>query len=719
MKINVSVPWTATYYMPLNGVHAIYQPLINLHPSTVNIYALDFLKVQKQLINDKNFLKKFEKKSQFHQSKLHLLLGQNSPKYLEYYTNASALQNELISGDLEFHHTAAFPSMTKPFILHCEHFLPSFFPFAHQGQQKLKILNDIKPYYKKLYEHELCVGIFSHLEETITGFSKFFDSSIIDEKLNLTKVGLISETSQSISKSTENNGLTFLFINSGNQHSEGFFQRGGDIVLRFWKKYIEQGNSGILILRCTIPSDERLMLREIDILFFRGEINKTIFIDNQFITQTEMQNLFDKSDIFLLPSLCLHSASIMLALSSGTIPVVSDTVGTDLYVKDGYNGIVLKGIKSAIWKNSDEYKIMYDSAQISSGIATTQVNQLLERINSIVKEDKFEPMQKNTLMSFQSGFDPQQYSDHFWGEVAKIVNKKHSLFEKNQTAVSSSTLYLDKKDFLNFNEFPPQPVKIVDTGKYEILMQGGLFMMKNHHIKGKPNLKDLDIISVHLAGNQNDLVLDSSINFPDNEFYERCKGHTYNFDETNLGRKKIVLQDIKLYYKYLQYKFLGNIEEDVQLIEELKDYNLIRFFNFYIYYPQVLGAFNPKVSDKRIKRFYSKTTWTLMNNKQSIIVRLIKRSVKNIPFLYNLLKRGYHRLISLHKFSMYLKNFIKFNYLGVGKEEIELVHVLESENIIRYFHLYFVWPKVFNEFNYKLALEKKAKRSIFLHRIKK
>ena len=82
----------------------------------------------------------------------------------------------------------------------------------------------------------------------------------------------------------------------------------------------------------------------------------------------------------------------------------------------------------------------------------------------------------------------KQYSDHFWGEVTKIVNKKHSLFEKNQTAVSSSTLFLDKKDFLNFNEFPPQPVKMVDTGKYQIFLQSGMFTKLNKKTSGRTKL---------------------------------------------------------------------------------------------------------------------------------------------------------------------------------------------------------------------------------------
>ena len=140
----------------------------------------------------------------------------------------------------------------------------------------------------------------------------------------------------------------------------------------------------------------------------------------------------------------------------------------------------------------------------------------------------------------------------------------------------------------------------------------------------------------------------------------------------------------------------------------------------------MLGAFNSKSSDKRIKRFFSKTTWIINNRRvpsllgdSSLIVRFVSRSLKNTPFLYKPLKRGYHRLLSFRRFSMRLKNFMKFNYLRVGEEDIELVHVLESENIVRYFHLYFLWPKSFNEFNYKLALKKKAEWSIFLNRLKK
>ena len=122
-----------------------------------------------------------------------------------------------------------------------------FYPFAHQGTRPLRNFKSLK-HYRKIFLTNECLGIFSHIPETLSSLSRFFGDSIVDSKLLPSRIG-ISRNALPIAakgKCPLLAPLRFLFINSAHQNPANFYLRGGPIVLRFWKELRQLGINGRL-----------------------------------------------------------------------------------------------------------------------------------------------------------------------------------------------------------------------------------------------------------------------------------------------------------------------------------------------------------------------------------------------------------------------------------------------------------------------------------------
>jgi hypothetical protein len=96
------------------------------------------------------------------------------------------------------------------------------------------------------------------------------------------------------------------------------------------------------------PCDKDLVEAEIDVMVLKEfEGNKIIWLE-RFLTEREQLRLVLVADILLIPSADLHSVTIMQGLAAGAVPVVTDVLGANQFVKDGKTGVVLKGVREAI-----------------------------------------------------------------------------------------------------------------------------------------------------------------------------------------------------------------------------------------------------------------------------------------------------------------------------------------------------------------------------------
>ncbi|HJZ11677.1 MAG TPA: hypothetical protein VJ521_05985, partial [Acidobacteriota bacterium] len=334
-SLSVAVPWALSHYIPLNGYHPLYRALFDHVPGSIDLNAWDNVKLHNCFARDIALREAVLKAANVAKRKSQQSdAGSIARTYLDYFWPPNQALTTELKGDIEFHHTAPFPSLTRPFVFHCESFAPVFLPFAQQGSGGLEKHQEIRKHYRGIFSSPLCLGIFSHIPETLKSLSRFFPDPDIDRKLFSSRIGLSANAfvDPGPPRKPSLSRPKFLFVNSANQNPRNFFHRGGHIVLRFWKEFKTNGRDGFLMLRCAKPSERDLLDYDVDTSFLSAETGRSIVWIEDYLANHELNALMASSHFFLLPSASLHSVSIMQAMNLGTIPVVTDTVGTSVYV---------------------------------------------------------------------------------------------------------------------------------------------------------------------------------------------------------------------------------------------------------------------------------------------------------------------------------------------------------------------------------------------------
>lgn len=461
-----------THYIPLNGFHPLYRALFDERPDGVTLNALDNIKLSKALQCDE-FLR---------QSLLRCVRSTRteSPdfcktkvgkQYFKYFDGSNFALTELLSGQIELHHTAPFPSFRRPFVLHCESFWPVFYPFAHQGTRPLSDFKSLRDHYRKIFSPDECLGIFSHIPETLNSLSQFFGSSLVDGKLLLSPIGISRHAVPIAAKERLPllPTVRFLFINSAHQNPASFFLRGGHIVLRFWKELRQLGMDGRLYMRCCRPTDGELVKNGVDIDFVKIETGRSVIWIENYLPNAELNALMGSMHFMLLPSASLHSVSIMQAMALGAVPVVTDTIGTSLYVRDDEDGIVLKGVRKARWFTDPHTGIEFDRLAPDERLDASLIAQLTSRVLGLLQSpDAYERIRLRAMDRATKDFSGSHFSTDFWGKVVHLYEQ----YRKNHPQCDSPILQpssLDRSlvidsDWSRLFEGPTQPNGRLYTG---------------------------------------------------------------------------------------------------------------------------------------------------------------------------------------------------------------------------------------------------------------
>jgi glycosyltransferase involved in cell wall biosynthesis len=482
--INVAVPWSLSHYIPLNGFHPLYRALFDNRLESIQINAWDNVELSQVMRDSSEVRSKVVSAISTQREMLQRKIKSNlASRYLEEYFPPNITLTNLLPGDIEFHHTAPFPSLTRPFVFHCESFAPIFFPFSHQGEGKIMSPYAVRKHYLRILEDPLCLGIFSHISETLSDISNFFDSPDINAKLHLSKIGL---SRHSLPKEVQEkrwplNNPRFLFVNSANQNSANFFHRGGHIVLRFWRELMASGHRGKLYLRCARPSDELLTKHGVDVAFLQTEESRSVIWIQEYLTNQELNALISDVHFLLLPSFSLHSVSIMQAMALGTVPVVSDTVGTSLYVKDDHNGIVLEGVFSTNWKKDPATGVLVDRYHRSKALDDNLVSQLTRRINELlVLPSAFDEMRKNALSCASKKFSGSAFSDEFWAKVQTLltehISKDPSKHKPVEVIPELDSCLVKQHNWPRIFESVPHPITRLFSGYGWVTELGGAYI---------------------------------------------------------------------------------------------------------------------------------------------------------------------------------------------------------------------------------------------------
>lgn len=488
----VALPWSLSHYIPLNGFHSLYRALIDHSPRDVSLHAWDNVKLYERFASDDAVRDAVLQavRRQRHEDCAHQD-GTVARAYYEYFGSPNRVLTEGLMGDLEFHHTAPFPSFTRPFVFHCESFAPVFLPFAEQGSEQLPRHEALREHYRRILGHPSCLGIFSHIPETLTNLSRFFSDAEIDRRLRSSRIGLSAKTLMpgDVPDRSSLKHPRFLFINSAHQDVRNFFLRGGHLVLRFWKAYKQSGREGTLVLRCAKPGEAELKERGVDVAFLTAETGRSVLWVEDYLASYELSALLGSAHFFLLPSLSLHSVSIMQAMMTGAVPVVTDTIGTSAYVTDDETGVVLHGVRQAVMRPDPNTGILVDSYRDALELAEPLVSQLLRRVTALLDAPQaYLDLRAQGCEHAKRQFSGEAFSNEFWGTVAELHDRYKA--SESTPAVPGAVAQglgdctLRGERWAAVFDTATRPMRRIYTGHSSVFEYGGAFV----HIYGNPRM---------------------------------------------------------------------------------------------------------------------------------------------------------------------------------------------------------------------------------------
>lgn len=621
-SIGVALPWSLSHYISLNGFHPLYHALIDHAPQEIQLHAWDNIKLyncfQKNIVVRTSVLEAAVDTNR----KLQKYSSESIERgYGDYFWPPNQILSNQLPGDIEFHHTAPFPSLRRPFVFHCESFSPIFTPFVAQGGGGFQNHGKLCEYYRAIFANPLCLGIFSHIPNTLESLSRFFADADIDKKLFSSRIGMSSKAIRGIEipKEKELSPTRFMFLNSAHQNPKNFFNRGGHIVLRFWKEFKARGRDGQLIMRCTKPSRSDLHEYGVDTSFLDAEAGQSILWAEDYLSSDELNALMAKSHFFLLPSSSLHSAAIMETMGFGMVPVLTDTVGTSEYLTDEKHGIVLKGVRKALWSKDPNTGILVDHYCRRPYLDDSLVFQMTNRIFKILDEPEAYAKMRNRILARAKQFSGQAFSDSFWASVIDLYqNSKHRFshdrYLPGQIFKSLQGCILDKRGWPRVLKSVPQPMQRINTGQNFVWELGGAFL----HVTANKEIKtnDWSVFAQYFSSDAPVISFAENMEGLGGKFlvYNRELGHRsfYGlipfisrilkpFPRVHGFAKKLCHKLFKYknylrrYSLFLRFSFSGScIEPDIELVvHRVHGYNIIRFFHKYIAIPQNEGEFIP------------------------------------------------------------------------------------------------------------------------------
>ncbi|MBM4259649.1 MAG: glycosyltransferase [Deltaproteobacteria bacterium] len=599
-----------THYIPLNGFHPLYRALFDTRPEGIALNALDNVKLFQALQWNEPLRQRLLKETGQQAYKLSSLMNYRvKRRYDNHFTAANRVLTELLPGEIEFHHTAPFPSLRRPFVFHCESFAPVFFPFAHQGTGRLPRIRQVRAHYAKLFASEECLGIFSHLPETLAALSRFFNHPLIDNKLHVSPMGV---SSAALSSPTQGKAASlqtphFLFVNSANQNPNGFFLRGGHIVLRFWKELRDRGIDGRLYMRCGRPNDAELQKYGVDPSFLKAEIGRSILWVENYLTNADLNALVGAVHFMLLPSASLHSVSIMQAMALGAVPVVTDTIGASVLVSNDVNGIALQGVRKTRWHKNPDTGIEFDRLSPDEALDADLVAQLTRRVAALLETSgAYDRVQSAALARAKRDFSGEAFSDRFWEQVGVLYERyKRSDRRLDDSADEASPLthcLVDDSDWPRLFESPTQPVRRLYTGFGCVAEFGGAYVA--YTSPPAMELHDWSPLSAYVYPSSPRLHFADSIKGLQGKFFEgRESAQERGFMSSRIPIVKRALKPFPSAYKLASWSFRHGRNRYRRLISKRQEsppelvlegvcgYNIIRYRNRFYGILQSEGAF--------------------------------------------------------------------------------------------------------------------------------
>lgn len=616
--LKVAVPWALSHYIPLHGFHPLYRALFDHAPNEVKLIAWDNVSLYERLASDhstRNWLRASMKrcKNASNSSIPNSIARKYEPSW---FAANRYLTSELI-GDLEFHHTVPFPSLRRPFVLYCETFEPLLFPFGDHRSIKSTDIQSLREHYRRILSSDLCLGIVSHVPETLSAIRRFVSDSTIEPKMIASRIGLSAKAvSIPPRKCDDKSGLgrpIFVFIDPACQTPANFARLGGQIVLRFWKHFMEKGHEGLLVMRCTRPREDELKGYGVDASFVRSESGRTIRWSEGYLYNHEMNALMERAHFVVLPSRSLHSALIMQAMSCGAVPVVTDTVGTSVFVRDGETGLMLKNMRDTTWHEGEVMGAWVERDCTSVEHDEALVAQMMDRIERVLEDhDSYRRLRNNALRKAAEAFSGQRFSSEFWGNVTTRYmeyTRKHPGrgYATSGVAFALSDCTIRSDDWERVFDSPSQPLSRIKTGSGAVFEVAGTFI--SCPAQGLLGPNDWSVCAQYMGGTAPPLRFGRNLMELNGAFLERGEwdqDHYYKRDLLKLMISEalepfpLVHRTAALIWRVLRrvsrrfgvHVTSARVQPEVKLIREgLEGYNVVLCDGIYYAIPQCEGEF--------------------------------------------------------------------------------------------------------------------------------
>ena len=422
----------------------------------------------------------------------------------------------------------------------------------------------------------------------------------------------------------------FLFINSAHQQPANFFNRGGHVVLRFWKEFRAAGRDGTLVLRCGRPDDHSLASHGVDPAFVHSELGHSILWAEGYLANHEINALMADAHFFLLPSASLHSASILLAMTLGTVPIVTDTMGTSVYVTDRESAIVLKGVKQEIWHRDLHTGVLVDRYERMPNVAASLVNQLVVRVSELLDSgEAFLALSYRTAERARTLFSGEAFASNFWAAVREKSSRSRHAHNRStkidELTTSLQHCTIDRTTWSRPFESATQPMRLLYTGTSTVYELGGAAV----HIGGNPSmgLTDWSVLAQYFnlgapvttfaasLADLGDMYLANRTGearegsrkwrrWVSNRLMPYPSIHSLVSRQYHVAGKAKTFA--KLWLKYIDFKQarIGEDNYTALVMENIHGFNIVRSFHKYYAIPQGEGAF---IVTKAEKRQYSRT----------------------------------------------------------------------------------------------------------------
>jgi len=498
--LNVAVPWSLSHYIPLHGFNPVYRALFDHAHEDVVLHAWDNVKLHRRFHSDAAVRKKILRRVKDEELRADRFQEESfAGSYQEFFRLPNKVMTAELAGEIEFHHTVPFPSLQRPFVFHCESFGSLLSSFVQDGIGPIEQCNEMRAHFWNMLANPLCLGIFSHVDETLEALHRFFSDPTIDCKLFRSRIGLSENVVQGLApkKRVVLSRPRFLFLNSCRRSPDDFFHQGGHLVLRFWKEYLARGQAGLLIMSCRKPGDEDLSDYGVDISLVRAQTGRSIMWGHGCLTDQEKTALVADAQVLLLPSASLQSVLIMKAMMLGAIPVVTDTVGASVYITDDQNGIVLQGVRKSLAYQGAAVGICMERYVRQPDLEDSLVSQLTSRVCALLnRPDAYRNMRTRMIAHAQDQFSGRAFSDHFWSAVSDLYHREQGTSSRSGVASAQGKgslrdCTIQGDGWARVFESSARPTLRVNTGLGVVWELGGAMI----HAYGNPRI-DLNDWSV-------------------------------------------------------------------------------------------------------------------------------------------------------------------------------------------------------------------------------